>query len=228
MNHSPWTRADSLTWRRFGLEALVFALAAWVAVQSAVMIKRGGAAPALVALDARPTVDDASAPIESIAAMPEPVAFAPAMPEPAARPAPSASDDEESGVFAPEPGHVRYFDGRPIRPARTIWMTVTAYSPDARSCGHWADGRTATNHSVWTNAMRLVAADTRLLPFGSLVSVPGYADGEVVPVLDRGGAIKGRRLDVLYPTHEIARKWGVRRIPVVVWEYADGKPAKIR
>jgi 3D (Asp-Asp-Asp) domain-containing protein len=116
---------------------------------------------------------------------------------------------------------IRYFDGRPIRPARTIMMTVTAYSPDAKSCGIWADGVTASNKSIWTNAMKLVAADTSVLPFGSLLSIPGYDHGNVVPVLDRGGAIKGARLDVLYPTHEIALEWGVQRLPITVWEYAD-------
>jgi 3D (Asp-Asp-Asp) domain-containing protein len=100
-------------------------------------------------------------------------------------------------------------------------MTVTAYSPDHRSCGKWADGITASNKSVWTNGMKLVAADTRILPFRSLVSVPGYDEGRIVPVLDRGGAIKGARLDVLYPTHEIALRWGVQRLPVTVWEYVD-------
>lgn len=128
------------------------------------------------------------------------------------------------GTFTPEPGAVRYFDGRPIRPKKTIVMTVTGYSPDARSCGEFADGRTATNHSVWTNGMNLVAADPKLLPYGSLVSVPGYASDEVVPVLDCGGAIKGARLDLLYPTHEQALKWGVKRVKVTVWEYAD-KPS---
>lgn len=120
---------------------------------------------------------------------------------------------------------VRWFNGRPIRPARVIWMTVTAYSPDERSCPGTADGITSSLHSVWTNGMKLVAADSRLLPLGSMVSVPGYDENRVVPVLDRGGKIKGRRLDVLYPTHEIARKWGVKKLPVTVWEYADGKPA---
>ena len=43
-------------------------------------------------------------------------------------------------------------------------------------------------------------------------------------MLDRGGAIKGSRLDVLYPTHEIARRWGVQHVDVMVWEYADGEP----
>lgn len=120
------------------------------------------------------------------------------------------------------------FNGRPIRPARTITMKVTAYSPDARSCGDSADGITASGYSVWTNGGRMVAADTELLPLGSLVSIPGYDDGSVVPVLDRGGAIKGKRLDVLYATHEQARAWGVQDVQVTVWEYADGKPNDFR
>lgn len=116
---------------------------------------------------------------------------------------------------------VRWFDGRRVRPVRTIFMKVTAYSPDARSCGKWADGQTATLHSVWTNGMRLVAADPKVLPFRSMLSIPGYADDQIVPVLDCGGAIKGARLDVLMPTHRIARKWGVRHLPVTVWAYED-------
>ncbi len=119
---------------------------------------------------------------------------------------------------------IRWFNGRPIRPARVVWMQVTAYSPDARSCGSFADGKTATLHSVQTNAGHLVAADTRLFPFGSLLSIEGYADNQVVPVLDRGGAIKGNHIDLLMPTHRQARRWGNRRMPVIVWEYADGKP----
>ncbi len=119
---------------------------------------------------------------------------------------------------------VRWFNGRPVRPARVMWMTVTAYSPDARSCAPFDDGLTATLHSVETNAMRLVAADTSVLPFGSMLSIPGYDEGRIVPVLDRGSAIKGHRLDVLMPTHKQARSWGVQRLRVVVWEYADGLP----
>src|SRR5690606_21425498 len=93
-----------------------------------------------------------------------------------------------------------------------------------RSCGEFADGQTATLHSVSTNAGRLVAADTNVLPFGSMLSIPGYASDMVVPVLDRGGAIKGQRLDLLFPTHEAAIQWGVRMVPVTIWEYADGLP----
>jgi 3D (Asp-Asp-Asp) domain-containing protein len=113
------------------------------------------------------------------------------------------------------------YNGRPIRPVRTMHMLVTAYSPDERSCGKFADGFTASGYSVWTNGMKLVAADTRLLPFGTIITIPGYHDGKPVPVLDRGGKIKGHRLDVLYPTHEVALKWGVQKLDVTVWEYAD-------
>lgn len=121
---------------------------------------------------------------------------------------------------------VRWFNGRPVRPVRTIWMTVTAYSPDERSCGDSADGITASLHRVETNAHRLVAADTRILPLGAKISIPGYDQGQIVPVLDRGGLIKGHRLDVLFPTHAQARQWGVKRLPVVVWDYADGLGAE--
>jgi len=113
------------------------------------------------------------------------------------------------------------FDGRPLRKMTTMQMTVTAYSPDAGSCGKWADGITASGYSVWTNGMKLVAADTSLLPFGTLVSVPGYNAGQPVPVLDRGGKIKGYRLDLLHPTHDLAMQWGKHAVDVTVWEYAD-------
>lgn len=119
------------------------------------------------------------------------------------------------------PADVRYFNGRPVRPVRTVWITVTAYSPDHRSCGEHADGITASNKSVWTNAMKLVAADTSILPIGTMLTIPGYDGDRIVPVLDRGGAIKGARLDVLFPSHDEALEWGVQRLPVTIWEYAD-------
>jgi 3D (Asp-Asp-Asp) domain-containing protein len=59
-----------------------------------------------------------------------------------------------------------------------------------------------------------VAADTSVLPFGAIVQVPGYGYGRVE---DRGGAIKGRKLDLWFPTHEEARQWGRKRMNVRVW-----------
>ena len=142
----------------------------------------------------------------------------PALTPPPVQTTPASITQTESDWVVPS------FNGRPVRPARTVRMLVTAYSPDARSCGAFADGITASGYSVKTNGMRLVAADTTLLPFGSMLSIPGYDDGYIVPVLDRGGAIKGDHLDVLFPTHEEALQWGVQHLDVTIWEYADGKP----
>ncbi len=187
-----------------------------IVMGSAVMTKRAGALPALVGIDRTAT----AAPVQHIL---------PTI-EAESQPAPSQDieilGEEIITEDSPEWGlSTRWFDGRPVRPARVVLMRVTAYSPDHRSCGEFADGQTATLHSVWTNGMQLVAADPKLLPYGTMLTVPGYAGGEIVPVLDCGGAIKGSRLDVLYATHERALQWGVQDLRVVVWEYADGQPA---
>lgn len=137
---------------------------------------------------------------------------------PVSTPAPAADSKK---VY---PAGTKFFDGRPVRVAKTIEMIVTAYSPDARSCAGSDDDLTATLHHVTTNGFKLVAADPRVLGYGSMLSIPGYDQGRIVPVLDCGGKIKGNRLDVLFPTHEEARKWGVKKIKVNVYEYADGKP----
>lgn len=59
-----------------------------------------------------------------------------------------------------------------------------------------------------------IAADTAVLPFGTIVYVPGYGYGRVE---DRGGAIKGHKLDLWFHSHEVAKKWGRKRIQVRVW-----------
>ena len=191
------------------IERAAFAVAVVVTVFSAIAAKEARHAAPLAQTVTAETAEAPALPVVSALAEETPgVTLEEATP----------AEVAELGI---DPNAVRWFNGRQVRPARTLWMTVTAYSPDHRSCGKWADGITASNKSVWTNGMKLVAADTRLLPFGTLLSVPGYDSGRIVPVLDRGGAIKGNRLDVLYPTHQIARRWGVQRLPVTVWEYAD-------
>jgi 3D (Asp-Asp-Asp) domain-containing protein len=104
----------------------------------------------------------------------------------------------------------------PGRTPRTIEMEVTAYCACVRCCGPNAQGLTASGRDVSYNAGRFVAADTRLLPFGTKLSIPGYHDGIAVEVIDRGGAIKGRKLDVYFPSHEEARQWGRQTLQVTV------------
>ena len=56
-----------------------------------------------------------------------------------------------------------------------------------------------------------VAADPKEFPFGTKLDIPGYGTGVVEDV---GGAIRGRHIDVWFPTHEEAKLWGRRELAV--------------
>jgi len=90
-------------------------------------------------------------------------------------------------------------------------VRVTGYCPCPVCCGRHADGLTASGAVA---KGKLVAAPKRFR-FGTSILVPGY-HSEPVPVLDRGGAIKGNRLDLLFPTHQEAVEWGSRKMTVYV------------
>lgn len=106
-------------------------------------------------------------------------------------------------------------------------FTVTGYCNCARCCGWTTNvlgeavyalgplkgklkriGETASGRLARRGT---VAADPSVLAFGTRLAIPGYGEGTVE---DTGGAIRGRRLDVWFPTHEEAQRWGVRRLRV--------------
>jgi 3D (Asp-Asp-Asp) domain-containing protein len=118
---------------------------------------------------------------------------------------------------AAAPVETKWFKGQQYKYVKTLKMRVTAYAPDPRCCWPFDGTTTASGLSVKTNAGKLVAADTSVIPFHDLVSISGYNSGQPVPVLDRGGAIKGQRLDVLLPTYEQAQAWGTRTIDVKIY-----------
>ena len=110
-------------------------------------------------------------------------------------------------------------DVPPVKPtakaSRVQWMLVTAYCPCVKCCGSHAIGLTASGRPTTAANGHFVAAPAEFA-FGSKVTVPGYDRGRTVPVLDRGGAIKGDRLDVFFATHDEARKWGRRWVAVTI------------
>lgn len=97
---------------------------------------------------------------------------------------------------------------------KVIRMRVTGYCPCSKCCGEYADGVTASGHKIQPGDV-FVAADKRY-DFGTEMIIEGYGDGETVKVLDRGGAIKGNRIDAFFHTHQEALEWGVRNIDVKV------------
>ena len=100
---------------------------------------------------------------------------------------------------------------------KTIEMEVTAYCPCTKCCGPKAQGITASGKNVHYNDGKFVAAD-RKFAFGTKLIIPGYAAGKAVEVTDRGGAIKGNKLDVYFHSHTEALKWGRQKLIVTVIE----------
>ena len=91
----------------------------------------------------------------------------------------------------------------------TQLFRVTGFCQGKCCCGKWSDGITASGHIIKTGD-KFVAAPPGY-SFGTMVEIPGYGK---VPVLDRGGAIKGNRLDCYFDTHQEALNWGVKMLKV--------------
>jgi len=95
-----------------------------------------------------------------------------------------------------------------------VEMNVSAYCKNACCCGDFADGYTASG----AVAEGLICAAPPEYSFGTVMDV----DGVQYTVKDRGGAIKGNKLDLLFSTHQEALNFGRKTITVKV--YLKGKP----
>jgi 3D (Asp-Asp-Asp) domain-containing protein len=71
----------------------------------------------------------------------------------------------------------------------------------------------------------VIAADTNLFAFGTVIHVPGYGWGRVE---DIGGAIKGYHLDLYFTTHTEAREWGVQRREIRFWRPPGATPKGVK
>ena len=94
------------------------------------------------------------------------------------------------------------------------WMWVTAYCKESCCCGEYADGVTANGHRIQPGD-KFCAADPGIC-FGTMFTIPDYGK---VPCYDRGGAIKGAKLDVYFDTHQEALEWGRQRLKVEVTHF---------
>lgn len=80
---------------------------------------------------------------------------------------------------------------------------ISAYCHCVKCCGK-SDGITAIGTKVQAN--KTIAVDPRVIPLGSKVIIDGYT----YVAEDTGGAIKGNRIDMYFPTHQAALDWGIR------------------
>jgi len=116
--------------------------------------------------------------------------------------------------------------------SRTVAMQVTAYCNCQQCCG-WEYSRFCFGRPVYSygpnkgkpktvgltasnvKAKRGTVAADPSIPFGTILHIPGYGYGRVE---DRGGAIKGNKLDLWFPSHQKALEWGRKNLTVTIYE----------
>ncbi|WP_241663256.1 G5 and 3D domain-containing protein [Peribacillus simplex] len=93
---------------------------------------------------------------------------------------------------------------------KEIYVSSTAYTASCKGCS----GVTSTGVDLKSNpGAKIIAVDPSVIPMGSKVYVEGY--GYAVAA-DKGGAIKGNRIDVFFSSKNDAYRWGVKRVKVRV------------
>ncbi len=88
-------------------------------------------------------------------------------------------------------------------------FVITAYCTCRVCCGVYSGGNRTASGTVPTSN-RTIAVDTSVIPFKTKVVI----NGQVYVAEDRGGAIKGKRIDMFFMTHKEALRWGRRTMEV--------------
>lgn len=92
--------------------------------------------------------------------------------------------------------------------------TITAYCSCNLCCGKYAENR--PNGVVYgASGEELIdcysiAVDTDVIPFGETI----YINDRPYMAMDRGSAIKGKRIDIYMSSHDKALQWGVQNIEI--------------
>jgi 3D (Asp-Asp-Asp) domain-containing protein len=92
---------------------------------------------------------------------------------------------------------------------RFITLKATAYTARCKGC----TGITATGLDIRHSTPKIVATDPRIIPMGTKLEL--FHNGKSLGVYraaDKGGAIKGHRIDILVKTNRQAREFGRRTV----------------
>jgi 3D (Asp-Asp-Asp) domain-containing protein len=86
-----------------------------------------------------------------------------------------------------------------------------AYRLEVDAVAYYLPGKTAFGVPVRKG---VVAVDPKLIPLGTKLDVPGYGPGLAA---DIGMAIRGRIIDLWFPTTAKARSWGRRTVTITIY-----------
>ncbi|MGN4304300.1 3D domain-containing protein [Bacillus cereus group sp. BCN31] len=92
-----------------------------------------------------------------------------------------------------------------------FYVEATAYSVEGSPPN---ERITASGIDIGKNPnIKLIAVDPKVIKLGTKVWVEGYGDAIAG---DTGGAIKGNKIDVLFPTEKQAREWGRKKVRIKI------------
>ncbi|MFT8708953.1 MAG: 3D domain-containing protein [Sporolactobacillus sp.] len=96
-------------------------------------------------------------------------------------------------------------NSQPAQTNQSITVLATSYD---------LGGRTATGIDLDSNPnAQVIAVDPSVIPLGSRVLIPGYG---VYVAADTGGAIRGNRIDIHFPTQSAALNFGVQTLTIQI------------
>lgn len=123
-------------------------------------------------------------------------------------------------------------DGRVMIFDRVMIMTATSYCPGtpgsgcpiinelghsycthSENDGYTYTGKRAVQGEGTLSSPRMVAVDPRVIPLGSMLyieEIPGIGKIGFARAEDIGGAIKGKKIDILYNMHSDVARFGIR------------------
>jgi 3D (Asp-Asp-Asp) domain-containing protein len=106
-----------------------------------------------------------------------------------------------------------------------VRVVATGYSAGYESTGkhpsHPSYGITYSGVRVRRGEYSTIAADLRVFPLGTVLYIPGYGYGVVA---DKGGAIRGNKIDLFFKTkQDVYKQWGKKTVDVYVVRRGDGK-----
>ncbi|WP_102026229.1 3D domain-containing protein [Salirhabdus sp. Marseille-P4669] len=107
-------------------------------------------------------------------------------------------------------------------PSVTVMATGYTAGPEStgKSPGHPQYGITYSGVEVRRDLYSTIAADLTKFPIGTILFIPGYGYGVVA---DKGGAIKGDKIDLYYETVEdVYNYWGKKEVEVYVIKKGNG------
>lgn len=92
-------------------------------------------------------------------------------------------------------------------------VEATAYTPKCKGCSGITKSGTDVRSSIrHENGMGIIAVDPRVIPLGSIVEI----DGKKFIADDVGGAIKGRKIDILVKTYNEAIEFGRKNVEITI------------